>query len=166
MREIRGDVFQGRFHNLLISKNSTFWVPQILRITFQVVTVTRGGTGPDCCSKAVHAGIARSGSASAQAPRSGAAACAGAAPIMQTSNGRRVQRRGRVWERIGGPPGMPLAARATFRTQWNTGAQASSSPVGERLPDPVAPSVRRGVLPASQHTTLPTRRESLLARTS
>jgi hypothetical protein len=37
MREIRGDVFQGRFHNLLISKNSTFWVPQISRITFQVV---------------------------------------------------------------------------------------------------------------------------------
>src|SRR5215217_1802312 len=39
MREIRADVFQGRFHNLLISKNNTFWVPQISRITFQVVTV-------------------------------------------------------------------------------------------------------------------------------
>jgi hypothetical protein len=37
MREIRGDVFQGRFHNLLISKNNTFWAPQISRITFQVV---------------------------------------------------------------------------------------------------------------------------------
>src|SRR5438128_9089036 len=41
MREIRGDVFQGRFHNLLISKNSTFWVPQISRITFQVVLANR-----------------------------------------------------------------------------------------------------------------------------
>src|SRR5215217_4106093 len=40
MREIRGDVFQGRFHNLLISKNSTFWVPPISRITFQVVLRT------------------------------------------------------------------------------------------------------------------------------
>src|SRR5215217_89712 len=40
MREIRADVFQGRFHNLLISKNNTFWVPQISRITFQVVTMT------------------------------------------------------------------------------------------------------------------------------
>src|SRR5215217_3445695 len=40
MREIRADVFQGRFHNLLISKNNTFWVPQISRITFQVVWVT------------------------------------------------------------------------------------------------------------------------------
>src|SRR5215217_3158631 len=39
MREIRADVFQGRFHNLLISKNNTFWVPQISRITFQVVLV-------------------------------------------------------------------------------------------------------------------------------
>jgi RadC-like JAB domain len=39
MREIRGDVFQGRFHNLLISKNNTFWAPQISRITFQVVTL-------------------------------------------------------------------------------------------------------------------------------
>ena len=38
MREIRGGVFQGRFHNLLISKNNTFWAPQISRITFQVVT--------------------------------------------------------------------------------------------------------------------------------
>src|SRR5215510_5889129 len=37
MREIRGGVFQGRFHNLLISKNNTFWAPQISRITFQVV---------------------------------------------------------------------------------------------------------------------------------
>src|SRR5215218_7687377 len=39
MREIRADVFQGRFHNLLISKNNTFWVPQISRITFQVVVI-------------------------------------------------------------------------------------------------------------------------------
>ena len=39
MREIRGGVFQGRFHNLLISKNNTFWAPQISRITFQVVYV-------------------------------------------------------------------------------------------------------------------------------
>src|SRR5215510_12488662 len=38
MREIRGGVFQGRFHNLLISKNNTFWAPQISRITFQVVS--------------------------------------------------------------------------------------------------------------------------------
>src|SRR5215831_2652672 len=37
MREIRGGVFQGHFHNLLISKNNTFWAPQISRITFQVV---------------------------------------------------------------------------------------------------------------------------------
>src|SRR4029453_12412190 len=37
MREIRGGVFQGRFHNLLISKNNTISVPQISRITFQVV---------------------------------------------------------------------------------------------------------------------------------
>src|SRR5437870_259150 len=37
MREIRGGVFQCRFHNLLISKNNTFWAPQISRITFQVV---------------------------------------------------------------------------------------------------------------------------------
>src|SRR4030095_8707521 len=37
MREICGGVFQGRFHNLLISKNNTFWAPQISRITFQVV---------------------------------------------------------------------------------------------------------------------------------
>ena len=37
MREIRRGVFQGRFHNLLISKNNTFWAPQISRITFQVV---------------------------------------------------------------------------------------------------------------------------------
>ena len=37
MREIRGGVFQGRFHNLLISKNNTFWAPQISLITFQVV---------------------------------------------------------------------------------------------------------------------------------
>src|SRR5215510_14351674 len=37
MREIRGGVFKGRFHNLLISKNNTFWVSQISRITFQVV---------------------------------------------------------------------------------------------------------------------------------
>jgi hypothetical protein len=37
MREIRGGVFQDRFHNLLISKNNTFWAPQISRITFQVV---------------------------------------------------------------------------------------------------------------------------------
>jgi hypothetical protein len=40
MREIRGGVFQGRFHNLLISKNNTFWAPQISRITFQVVKGT------------------------------------------------------------------------------------------------------------------------------
>jgi hypothetical protein len=39
MREIRGGVFQGHFHNLLISKNNTFWAPQISRITFQVVTL-------------------------------------------------------------------------------------------------------------------------------
>src|SRR5262245_11044155 len=39
MREIRGGIFQGRFHNLLISKNNTFWAPQISRITFQVVLV-------------------------------------------------------------------------------------------------------------------------------
>jgi len=39
MREIRGGVFQGRFHNLLISKNNIFWAPQISRITFQVVRV-------------------------------------------------------------------------------------------------------------------------------
>src|SRR5438270_488506 len=38
MRESRGGVFQGRFHNLLISKNNTFWAPQISRITFQVVS--------------------------------------------------------------------------------------------------------------------------------
>src|SRR4030095_10975249 len=44
MREIRGDVFQGRFHNLLISKNNTFWVPQISRITFQVVFQTSSET--------------------------------------------------------------------------------------------------------------------------
>src|SRR5438093_2293034 len=37
MREIRGGIFQDRFHNLLISKNNTFWAPQISRITFQVV---------------------------------------------------------------------------------------------------------------------------------
>ena len=37
MREIRGGVFQGRFYNLLISKNNTFWAPQISQITFQVV---------------------------------------------------------------------------------------------------------------------------------
>jgi hypothetical protein len=37
MREIRGGVFQGHFHNLLISKNNTFLAPQISRITFQVV---------------------------------------------------------------------------------------------------------------------------------
>jgi len=40
MREIRGGVFQGRFHNLLISKNNTFWAPQISRLTFQVVINT------------------------------------------------------------------------------------------------------------------------------
>src|SRR4029453_10372305 len=45
MREIRGDVFQGRFHNLLISKNSTFWVPQISRITFQVVYLSEPRVG-------------------------------------------------------------------------------------------------------------------------
>src|SRR5215475_10138632 len=39
MREIRGGVFQGRFHNLLISKNNTFWAPQISLITFQVVCI-------------------------------------------------------------------------------------------------------------------------------
>src|SRR5215510_770554 len=52
MREIRGGVFQGRFHNLLISKNNTFWAPQISRITFQVVytidlwRALRHGGGP------------------------------------------------------------------------------------------------------------------------
>jgi hypothetical protein len=45
MREIGGDVFQGRFHNLLISKNNTFWVPQISRITFQVVLVDESSEG-------------------------------------------------------------------------------------------------------------------------
>ena len=38
MREIRGGIFQGHFHNLLISKNNTFWALHISRITFQVVT--------------------------------------------------------------------------------------------------------------------------------
>ena len=37
MREIRGGIFQGHFHNLLISKNNTFWALHISRITFQVV---------------------------------------------------------------------------------------------------------------------------------
>jgi hypothetical protein len=41
MREIRGGVFQGRFHNLLISKNNTFWASQISGITFQVVRYNR-----------------------------------------------------------------------------------------------------------------------------
>src|SRR2546430_3663388 len=44
MRESRGGVFQGRFHNLLISKNNTFWAPQISRITFQVVMVKEFNT--------------------------------------------------------------------------------------------------------------------------
>src|SRR5215510_12110679 len=42
MREICGGIFQGRFHNLLISKNNTFWAPQISRITFQVVFTVIG----------------------------------------------------------------------------------------------------------------------------
>ena len=39
MREIRGGIFQGHFHNLLISKNNTFWSTLIYSrtITFQVV---------------------------------------------------------------------------------------------------------------------------------
>ena len=41
MREIREGIFQGHFHNLLISKNNTFWAPQISRITFQVVIPTQ-----------------------------------------------------------------------------------------------------------------------------
>lgn len=48
MREIHGGVFQGRFHNLLISKNNTFWASQILRITFQVVLI-------NLCTNAAHA---------------------------------------------------------------------------------------------------------------
>src|SRR5215212_4916962 len=52
MREIRADVFQGRFHNLLISKNNTFWVPQISRITFQVVLLTSVPCLP--CTQSTH----------------------------------------------------------------------------------------------------------------
>src|SRR5215813_1701193 len=60
MREIRGGVFQGRFHNLLISKNNTFWAPQISRITFQVVLDTlatdkicEGPASPSLCASLV-----------------------------------------------------------------------------------------------------------------
>jgi hypothetical protein len=59
MREIRGGVFQGRFHNLLISKNNTFWTPQISRITFQVVFITNHRLSAENVAQVAHAGRGR-----------------------------------------------------------------------------------------------------------